>query len=58
MDPNAALDSIRRCLLESDSGLDDYDKLCVLEELATLVTGLDEWLSRGGFLPQSWKASK
>ncbi len=60
MDPNAALVEIRAlsALLEGIAGAspaeiadraDDVERLCELQR------GLDGWLSRGGFLPDSWK---
>jgi hypothetical protein len=43
MDPNAALAIVR-------AALDDMP-----EEAAEAFRGLDEWLSRGGFLPEAWE---
>lgn len=49
MDPNANLARIRELLNNSgDSTSDD------VEELEMLVRSMDEWLSRGGFLPAAW----
>lgn len=54
MDPNAALKEIRE-LIEAIDREDDYEKLQTLAvELATVVEGLDGWLSQGGFLPAAW----
>jgi hypothetical protein len=39
MDPDAALAQIR----------------ATVEAMVTLWDGLDSWLSRGGFLPASWR---
>ena len=47
MDPNETLALIRE-LCEKPVGLD------TCEELQPLVTALDEWMSRGGFLPDDW----
>ena len=41
-----------------DEGLSELEELDVIDfanELAELVQGLDQWLSRGGFLPADWK---
>ena len=45
------------------SRLDDYPSDTILElqnndlnRLAQLAAALDEWLSKGGFLPKAWKA--
>lgn len=53
MDPNATLTEIRelayRIVEERDSRESTYDRL------AELVQALDEWITRGGFLPNDWK---
>jgi hypothetical protein len=52
MDPNAALVSIRELVsLLVDSPFATPQET----ELAELVQGLDEWLTRGGFLPTAWE---
>lgn len=55
MDPNAALARIRHL---ADRILDERTSEDVAgflaSELADTVTGLDEWLTRGGFLPEPW----
>jgi hypothetical protein len=48
MDPNATLEQIRVLLVFGDNE-------AVADELAELVSSLDEWLSKGGFLPQEWE---
>lgn len=50
MDPNEALRRIRE-LVRPGAERDDPDG----SELSELVAGLDEWLSRGGFLPEAWR---
>lgn len=54
MDPNAALKKIRD-LVETMDGQPDEMIVGMAEELAVLVQGLDEWLSKGGFLPKAWQ---
>lgn len=54
MDPNATLARIREILNEEDSGIDVVDELI---ELSQLVSGLDGWISAGGFLPEAWIGS-
>lgn len=46
MDPTAALSEIRE--LAAARNPDDMDRM------ADLITGLDEFLSRGGHLPEPW----
>lgn len=53
MDPNAALDAIRALvarLVESD----DPDAA----RLAETVDGLDNWMSKAGFLPDAWAVDR
>ena len=49
MDPNAALAEIRAILSRDDLDLMDY------ERLADLIAALDEWITRGGYLPAAWQ---
>ena len=56
MDPDATLAEIRettRLIREdADAGIDTA--LDRLDHLEQLVTGLDDWLSSGGFKPAAW----
>lgn len=47
-DPNEALRELRH-LIEIN-GEEDYS-----EEIAEKFQALDEWLSKGGFLPEDWR---
>jgi hypothetical protein len=53
MDPNAALVAIRKEVtrIMSDPNASGFD-------LAELVEGLDEWMSKGGFGPKEWVDAK
>ena len=51
MDPNETLSEIRRLIADHRAGR-GYSG--TLEEVAELVTALDEWLAGGGFLPNGW----
>jgi hypothetical protein len=51
MDPDAALARIRH-LADTNNCEDARD--CYLD-LAELVQGLDEWITKGGFLPKAWQ---
>lgn len=56
MDPNAALARIRELVAELDGWPDTSEHWIVTaSELAETVTGLDTWLSSGGFLPLAWQ---
>lgn len=61
MDPNANLAEIREhaaaiiSALDSDDREVGFDFVLSAETLATLVQSLDEWITRGGFLPTAWE---
>lgn len=48
MDPNETLTEIRR-LCSLDMSKDEANRL------SDLISGLDNWLSNGGFLPKDWE---
>jgi hypothetical protein len=65
VDPNSTLTVIREAIaqyialidsrvmyVETDQALD------VLETIPEHFQALDEWLSRGGFLPDAWQANR
>ena len=54
MDPNEALTIMRELSAETTHGLDSESLSVIACELAGVFTGLDEWLSRGGFPPDAW----
>lgn len=54
MDPNECLQMIRGALQRYEDGTEDDD--CE-SDLVASVRELDEWLSKGGFLPDAWKKS-
>jgi hypothetical protein len=54
MDPNAALSFIRELATEALNSGDDSLAFKALERFEEL----DEWLSRGGFLPTSWAENR
>ena len=56
MDPNACLAEIRQLIAESYR-LDKTDESLspiATDRLVELIEGLDQWISRGGFLPKQW----
>lgn len=53
MDPNATLEEMRT-LAEALIEADDPDPGDV-ERLAHLVQALDQWITKGGFLPAAWQ---
>lgn len=57
MDPNANLKEqleIARAILSDKEYDTGYDAV----RLAELVEALHEWIMKGGFLPDAWKAQK
>ena len=51
MDPNAALKEFRE--IQERFNREEADE-ADLERAMDLFGALDEWLSRGGFLPEAW----
>lgn len=64
MDPNATLSQLRRVVArihDNDATPRDPETAAMLQDadlLATLFDSLDEWISRGGFLPQEWSSDR
>lgn len=58
MDPNEALRLIREAIkrMQAASHADDYTDAA--SDLADAVQALDEWLTRGGFLPEEWHRNR
>lgn len=65
MDPNTALEAIRAHVDRARRQIDadtDHPSFSVVSNgtvvpLLDAVEALDEWLSRGGFLPEPWERS-
>lgn len=56
MDPNETLTVIRHCVAiieTADRESEEYTDAAL--SLAEFTRNLDEWLARGGFLPDAWK---
>jgi hypothetical protein len=55
MDPNTALSRLRflteSILSQVEDGVADWDNM---QEMAQQFEALDEWMSKGGFLPTDW----
>jgi hypothetical protein len=58
MDPNATLQALRAALSDYDQAI----RKSVADEAADRALeafrALDEWITRGGFLPEDWKLSE
>jgi hypothetical protein len=57
MDPNATLAEIREITSLHQQG-EIADALDSFDRLAELTFALDEWISKGGFLPAAWAAGR
>ncbi len=55
MDPNEALAEIRRISARMRVAQHEYESAGLGEDLRLKVEELDEWLSKGGFLPVAWE---
>lgn len=61
MDPDAALKGIRRSLKAYygyEANGDEENMAQVASDLVDQIEGLDEWLSKGGPLPEDWKGER
>ncbi len=61
MDPNETLRLIRQeqsMMLYAEEQGDSVTYGMAARELAEHVTNLDEWLTKGGFLPDAWRLTE
>ena len=59
MDPDATLADIKWTIRTFNAGRKDPDMAQPdMGEFIDLVDSLDHWISRGGFLPESWERRK
>lgn len=56
MDPNANLEELRKLIEAYALGNGEIDAADVVRAFE-LMDALDEWLSKGGFLPKAWERS-
>lgn len=55
MDPDAALAQIRELIVKHQTSSEEISTSDAAE-LVELVDSLDEWMTKGGFLPTEWSA--
>jgi hypothetical protein len=55
MDPDAALAQIRELIVKHQTSSEEMSTSDAAE-LVELVDSLDEWMTKGGFLPTEWSA--
>lgn len=61
MDPDAALQTFREALSEYHSTStteDDEVFLAIAYRAMEAAEALDQWLSKGGFLPHAWEVAR
>ena len=60
MDPEANLEEQRRLVKSINKARDNEQDVDQddIHRLAELVEALDEWISRGGFLPSPWSKGR
>ena len=62
MDPNANLTEQRRLIAKLSDPLsplyDEQDRQADLGRIVDLAQTLDQWISKGGFLPDAWNPRK
>lgn len=63
MDPNKALQDLREAIarhaaLCEGGAAGSSDEVRALEDALDAARALDGWLSRGGFLPDAWRAGR
>lgn len=52
MDPNETLRMLRQAIHDWSKGR--YDSDLAMADVMLYFDGLDEWLTKGGFLPDAW----
>lgn len=55
MDPNETLRRLRKLI---NTPTTEATAVAALMEMTDLFGSLDEWISRGGFLPTDWSANQ
>jgi len=55
VDPNEALRELRRIMTQLDKAQAAWEVEQLAERAADVFGGLDDWLSKGGFLPDEWR---
>lgn len=55
MDPNVALEKLRKLCEQDTKDLDEEGLVDLVYEIQDHFNGLDNWIVNGGFLPKNWK---
>lgn len=58
MDPNEALRQLRLTIKQMRVDTDPAIRQAHADEIAEYFEALDEWLTRGGFLPEDWQGEQ
>lgn len=57
MDPNETLKRLRTIVYDGTNNIPG-DRLASLDGMVELFSALDEWITRGGFLPAEWAKNR
>lgn len=58
MDPDATLDALRAAIAEADDAPFGFSSSVLLGAAVDIMRDLDEWLTKGGYLPRAWEQPK
>lgn len=54
MDPDVALERMREIVTDYDHYDNDDRRNTACSELVDIVSGIDDWMSKGGYAPTAW----
>lgn len=57
MDPNVMLSEIRVLAIELHAS-NEPERIELADELGPMILELDQWLTKGGFLPDAWNRNR
>lgn len=55
MDPDAALFLLRQNVADYENATTISEREDAADRISELFQGLDEWITKGGFLPKDWQ---
>jgi hypothetical protein len=58
MDPKAALENARNARSRYANAQTEDEAISAATDLAAAFADLDQWLTRGGFLPEAWNLAR
>jgi hypothetical protein len=55
MDPNVMLAALRQAMVDFELAGSGENAMEAADRMSEYLEGLDQWLSKGGFLPTAWQ---